>query len=78
MPGPKALRRAARGGGNIGESSPGGYPRPKKAAGPMPGLDLDPPTKVSEPDAEGLQATVESIVKQHGIGAVLKALGEIT
>jgi hypothetical protein len=43
-------------------------------AKPMPGL----PAKVSEPDAEGLQETLESLVKQHGIGKILSVLGEIT
>jgi hypothetical protein len=36
------------------------------------------PAKVSEPDADGLQATLESLVKQHGIGKILSVLGEIT
>jgi hypothetical protein len=44
----------------------------------MPGLDLDEPAKVSEPDAEGLQETLESLVRAHGIGKILSVLGEIT
>ena len=34
--------------------------------------------KVSEPGAEGLQATLDSLVKAHGIGKILSVLGEIT
>jgi hypothetical protein len=36
------------------------------------------PAKVSEPDAEELQTTLESLVKAHGIGKILSVLGEIT
>ena len=36
------------------------------------------PAKVSKPDAEELQGTLESLVKQHGIGKILGVLGEIT
>jgi hypothetical protein len=36
------------------------------------------PAKVSAPVAEGLQGTLESLVKEHGIGDILRALGEIT
>lgn len=51
----------------------------KPAARPMPGVEeaLE-PAKVSAPDAEGLQETLESLVKQHGIGKILSVLGEIT
>ena len=47
-----------------------------KPAKPMPGLDEA--IKVSAPVAEGLQGTLESLVKEHGIGEILRALGEIT
>jgi hypothetical protein len=36
------------------------------------------PAKVSEPVAEELQTTLESLVKAHGIGKILSVLGEIT
>jgi hypothetical protein len=36
------------------------------------------PAKVSAPDADGLLETLESLVKQHGIGKILSVLGEIT
>ena len=36
------------------------------------------PAKVSEPDADELQATLEPLVKAHGIGKILSVLGEIT
>jgi len=68
MPAPKSVRRAARQGGNI--KSPGGSKPVAKAP--------EAPAKVSEPDAEGLQATLEPLVKQHGIGKILGVLSEIT
>ncbi len=36
------------------------------------------PAKVSEPDAEEIQTTLETLVKAHGIGKILSVLGEIT
>ncbi len=70
MSAPKSVRRAARQGGDI-EKSPRG---PKPA---IPKRENE-PAKVSEPDAEGLQAKLESLVKNHGIAEILSALGEIS
>jgi hypothetical protein len=51
----------------------------KPASRPMPGVkEALEGAKVSAPDAEGLQGTLESLVKQHGIGKILSVLGEIT
>ena len=70
MPAPKSVRRAARQGVNIGKSPGGSKPATPKQE--------PEPAKVSEPDAEGLQAKLESLVKHHGIAEILCVLGEIS
>ena len=85
----KGVRRAARDGGNI-VKSPGGqdplaaavktYEAPSGTSIAV----LDPsgtakePAKVSAPEADTLLATLDSLVKQHGISKILGVLGAIT
>jgi hypothetical protein len=83
MPAPKSVRRAARQGGNI-KSPRGSKPEVKVPEVKVPEVKVpevkvpEATAKVSEPDAEGLQEKLESLVNQHGIAEILSALGEIS
>ena len=68
----KGVRRAARDGGNI-VKSPGG-----QKADPDISAPAKEPAKVSAPEADTLLATLDSLVKQHGISKILGVLGAIT